>query len=826
MLQEVTHPRRRWRYGAMLVAGVVLGAMLGVGMLLAIGIHSEALLGADGVPTSGAIPLKGENKQQRLAARDTELAMASLNSGHDAACTVHIALVCVGQKAVNQLEGLVKSVLMHRSTSLQLHVITSDNTRQQLTDMFASWQIPHMAVILYNAERELGAVSWVPSSHYSGQYPLLKLILPRLLDTVPKVIVLDLDLLVLTDPLRIWKLFDKFTSGEILGVVENQSEWYVRAAQTRPRWPAPEPRGVNTGVMLMYLERMRELVDWQHTWVAVVKDVLADKTLGLASTQLADQDVINAVLVKRPEWVLYLSCVWNFQMSDHSQAADTCRVEDALVIHWNSKSRQQTKQRYGPHFAALDRYYRGGCGYDSIHVLLPEHCQLDATEPDQTRQAQLQQLLQQGDSGEQVPQVNFGRGAGHVVGVGWSLALSPKQQDRTVRLERSVGASVRDRNLGFGVGIGGVLLPSNTLMTLSELELHRNVATAPFCRWYRRALAQQYRVHPLLVPVSPVLYPSQPDISRTTEYAAAGDGGVHVEQPGLVTLVTQFSMDRLATFMQLVEAWPGLISASVFCTDGEAQQLAKMFVDQSIDHVALHVVYRPTVFSTEKGAARAYPINLLRNLAIDYVPSDWYFHLDSDFSAPPMLHATITRHLAAVERGKQSITDTDMNIALVVPAFETTSYKFKMPKDRDAVLRQVHAGNLAVFRAEEWGLGHRATDYSRWSTATVPYPVDWELGYEPYVVVPKTSPRFSLKFVGFGWNKVSHIAELAAASFRFIVIPDGFVVHKPHAPSPDLVQFRHDQDYRKCIGLVQDAFLYDLNEQYKTNIKRSKTSPQ
>lgn len=34
--------------------------------------------------------------------------------------------------------------------------------------------------------------------------------------------------------------------------------------------------------------------------------------------------------------------------------------------------------------------------------------------------------------------------------------------------------------------------------------------------------------------------------------------------------------------------------------------------------------------------------------------------------------------------------------------------------------------------------------------------VKWERDYEPYIVVKKGIPLFDQRFVGFGWNKVSH----------------------------------------------------------------------
>jgi glycosyltransferase-like protein LARGE len=44
----------------------------------------------------------------------------------------------------------------------------------------------------------------------------------------------------------------------------------------------------------------------------------------------------------------------------------------------------------------------------------------------------------------------------------------------------------------------------------------------------------------------------------------------------------------------------------------------------------------------------------------------------------------------------------------------------------------------------------------------MPYTVQWEADFEPYIVVSKDVPEYDQRFVGFGWNKVSHIMELDA----------------------------------------------------------------
>ena len=65
-------------------------------------------------------------------------------------------------------------------------------------------------------------------------------------------------------------------------------------------------------------------------------------------------------------------------------------------------------------------------------------------------------------------------------------------------------------------------------------------------------------------------------------------------------------------------------------------------------------------------------------------------------------------------------------------------------------------------RYHVWPKGHAPTNYAKWRTATTPYKVEWEPDFEPYVVVRRDCPEYDQRFVGFGWNKVSHVMELDA----------------------------------------------------------------
>lgn len=73
-----------------------------------------------------------------------------------------------------------------------------------------------MNVTFYNITETISDVRWVPNSHYSGIYGLLKLTFPKLVYSTKKIIVLDTDLTFKSDILELWRLF-KFFSYEQVG---------------------------------------------------------------------------------------------------------------------------------------------------------------------------------------------------------------------------------------------------------------------------------------------------------------------------------------------------------------------------------------------------------------------------------------------------------------------------------------------------------------------------------------------------------------------------------------------------------------------------------
>ncbi|XP_043466323.1 LARGE xylosyl- and glucuronyltransferase 2-like isoform X4 [Leptopilina heterotoma] len=266
--------------------------------------------------------------------------------------TIHIAMVCAGYNSTFNVVTTVKSIVFYRSVPLHFHFLVDEISKRTLKVLFDTWNIPNVYHTYYKIENWVHQVSWIPNKHYSGVYGLLKLVLPEIIHE-SKIIVLDADLTVLNDISLLWKRFNYFNENQLLGLVENQSNWYRKSVsyQNRP-WPALN-NGYNSGVMLMHLQSLRKK-NFTHLWETVAKKVLVT----LSETSLADQDIINSVIKEFPNIVYTIDCTWNIQLSDHT-LSEVCYLNNNKlnIIHWNSPKKQKVGNKQIEEFRKLHQVF-------------------------------------------------------------------------------------------------------------------------------------------------------------------------------------------------------------------------------------------------------------------------------------------------------------------------------------------------------------------------------------------------------------------------------------------------------------------------------------
>ena len=270
-----------------------------------------------------------------------------------------------------------------------------------------------------------------------------------------------------------------------------------------------------------------------------------------------------------------------------------------------------------------------------------------------------------------------------------------------------------------------------------------------------------------------------------------------------VTLVTQLTIDRLSVFESLSKRWNGPISAAFYLDDNQVKHLKRYVKESKIlssrTNIGYHVVHREGLF---------YPINYLRNIALNSVNTEYTFLVDVDFLPSNQLYQVLREKIITF------IINQNKKRCFVVPAFEMQEKDFQFPETKDQLLILLKSNKIIPFYYNTWPTGHEPTDYDKWCTSTEPYLIKWKPDFEPYIVIDKGVPRYDNRFVGYGWNKISHIMEVAASGYEFMVLHDAYIIHVPHPDTREKVTFKNNQQYKNISKNTRKEFLYDFRRNY------------
>ena len=626
--------------------------------------------------------------------------------------TIHIGMVAVGMNATRAMVTVVKSILLFRSTPLHLHVIVDGSTQDTLSTIFDTWGVQCLTVTTHVLTNHTAEIAWVRTSHSSSMFGLSKLIYERLLPDVSRIIAIDTDLIFNADIAHLWALFDDFDEQQMIGAVEQQSDWYLPLASHMPIeliWPAIG-HGINSGVMLLHLDRMRAS-KWHTTWSALTRQQLTVQQ----RAPLADQDVFNLVMSRKPRLFATLPCQWNVQIHKFS-VLFPCIGAPPHVLHWNSPDRLAA-----PH--------------PTITLLRSMQSRVAMTDSTTLRDAPPMCLPATFQMQEDV-----------INGTCDELRAAAK---RIYRVHADYYTPVPQKRLFRCRLLGDDAVQANKHL-VSRKQHNIRAQSALFAEHQFFKMIKEQQVNTSIVWPRELL----PACSDVTDKLRNSKLGVDV------TLCTQLSMDRLQALPKLVQQWGGPMSVALYVHDAELPLLDKFIADyadafNSNDGLRLHCVLRE---------GSVHPINYLRNIALDYVTTSFVFNVDIDFVVGPRnAHDLLNSRIEAESKLFQQ----NERIAFVVPSFETDRYRAAVPDSKAEMHEMFMTKKMRQFRVDEWPKGHAPTDYDAWFRASMAYQVFWAEGFEPFLVLQTKHAHFDARFVGFGWNKISQIELLNAMRFLF-----------------------------------------------------------
>ncbi|XP_071098181.1 glucoside xylosyltransferase 1-like isoform X2 [Haliotis cracherodii] len=261
---------------------------------------------------------------------------------------MHLAIAMCGNR-IEEVKVLVKSVMLF-TRHATIHVFSDPPSQKPLCEHIKSLPGEYRKQFTYHIynitlPRGKDAETW---SKLYGPCAAQRLFIPYILQRVNKLIYVDTDVIFLSPMEKLWGQFSRFNKSHIAALIPEHRDpsfgWYNRVANI----PYYGKLGLNSGVMLMDLVRLRE-DQWLDKMMNYFKKYLSKLILG-------DQDLINIFFHFEPEKLYKCSCEWNYR-ADHCQFPSTrsrcppALKDGAYTLHGNSQ------RFHGPKYPALSAVY-------------------------------------------------------------------------------------------------------------------------------------------------------------------------------------------------------------------------------------------------------------------------------------------------------------------------------------------------------------------------------------------------------------------------------------------------------------------------------------
>lgn len=263
----------------------------------------------------------------------------------------------------NESLNVVKSVLLFSKAPVHFVIFTDNSLRPQFNETLTRWKdLTHDKL-----DFELHIVNF-PENHAEDWINLFskcaaqRLFIPKLIPHIDAMIYVDTDTLFLGPVEELWNYFSLFNISQISAMTLEDDNpnvsWYPRFA----KHPFYGKYGLNSGVMLMNLTRMRTF-----GWVDYVTPIMLKWKLYIP---WGDQDIINIIFHYHEPAVFVLPCRYNYR-SDQCMYGDACTEATShgiFLLHGSRQAFHNDKQpAFQAIYRAIDEYI---VGTDSTKTLL------------------------------------------------------------------------------------------------------------------------------------------------------------------------------------------------------------------------------------------------------------------------------------------------------------------------------------------------------------------------------------------------------------------------------------------------------------------------
>ncbi|XP_053741328.1 glucoside xylosyltransferase 1-like isoform X2 [Synchiropus splendidus] len=269
--------------------------------------------------------------------------------------TSHIAVVACGPRLEETLIMLKSAVLFSRKP-LHFHIFAENELHDSFRFALLSWP----AGVRTKFNFTIYPITFPPENEKEWK-KLFKpcasqrLFLPLILNEVDSLLYVDTDILFLQPVENIWALLSEFNGSQLAAMAPEHEEprigWYNRFA----RHPYYGKTGINSGVMLMNMTRLRkkffknDMTSVTLRWKEILVPLLQKYKLNIT---WGDQDLLNIIFHHNPESLYVFPCQWNYR-PDHCIYGSNCQEADkdgVFILHGNRGVYHDDKQ---PAFRAV-----------------------------------------------------------------------------------------------------------------------------------------------------------------------------------------------------------------------------------------------------------------------------------------------------------------------------------------------------------------------------------------------------------------------------------------------------------------------------------------